>query len=173
MKNIYLLIFILLPSFLLAQNLPTNPETDKIMFTEVVEVPWASQKELHDKSKVWIAENFKSAEAVTKLDSEDQYIISGISSYGYKAMGSNVDFKLYFTLTVYFKDGKYKYETTDFLDDDKIPMEKHIAKLTKTDGSIREYFKKDYDASVAGMKQIGKSYKAGMAKLISKSKSDW
>ncbi|WP_026463661.1 DUF4468 domain-containing protein [Adhaeribacter aquaticus] len=166
---------ILLPLGLKAQTLPTD-ETGKISFTEVVDVPNTSKSELYTKAKLWIAESFRSSSAVTQFDSDSLIIVRGtrpvIIANKYAANTAN----LRFTQKYYFKDGKYKFVTTDFSPDGSIIYDKqnfispenYPIKMKL----VRESYASYYKGAVEAMNDIHNSFKVGFSKLIS-SKNDW
>ena len=86
-------------------------EADK-NFERVVEVPGYSKDQIYVATKIWIAENFKSAKSVIELDSKDDGIIIGNGIISYPCSGMDCmtksDWKVPFTIRVDIKDQKFK-----------------------------------------------------------------
>lgn len=88
-----------------------------ISYREVVVVDSTAKADLYNRAKLWIVNSFKDSKSVIQLDNADQIISKGNfgSFYNYRIMGS--DRKIFghvdFTLSITFKDGKYKAEMYD------------------------------------------------------------
>lgn len=115
MKKIVFFLFILLAIRVSAQELKVDPETNKVTYWEVVEVAGASDDDLFNRAK-----NFGTVdkENILKNDS-DAKIYSTKShfnvTYPSPMKGLNHSGVVEYILTVYVKDGKYKYVFTDFM----------------------------------------------------------
>lgn len=86
-------------------------ETDRT-FERVMMAPSHSKDQIYISTKIWIAENFKSAKSVIELDSKEEGIIigNGIIQYpcsGMECLGKG-DWKVPFTMRVDMKDQKFK-----------------------------------------------------------------
>lgn len=81
-------------------------------FERVVEVPGYSKDQIYSSTKIWIAENFKSAKSVIELDSKEDGIIIGNGIIQYPCSGmeclAKSDWKVPFTMRVDMKDQKFK-----------------------------------------------------------------
>jgi hypothetical protein len=81
-------------------------------FERVVEAPGYSKDRIYSSTKIWIAENFKSAKSVIELDSKEDGIIigNGVIQYPCSDMGCSLksDWKVPFTMRVDIKDQKFK-----------------------------------------------------------------
>jgi len=110
MKTIYALSFILvfslgfLPTISGQEKLrDILPLKDgKVTYTNVIHVDSISKEEIYKRAKQWLAHNFE----YTKNDDKDELINRGYIQYGL--------FKIWQTITIKIKNGKYKYEITDF-----------------------------------------------------------
>lgn len=115
MKNLICLFLLILTFDMQAQNelykkeLPLN-DKNRIEFVEVIEVPGKSKDELYVYSKIWIAENYNSANNVIQLDDKTagKIIVKGIYSYNMHTIAH----KLYHTLEIYQKEGKVRISLT-------------------------------------------------------------
>src|SRR3954469_19291196 len=115
MKKIISLILFLITSFgVLAQTLPTDPETKKITYQETVNLDSLSKAQLYERCKHWMTNYYKS----TKFDMDDK--INKITMSGYFLVTLTYDFKyksennVSYTITFNLKEGKYRYTITDF-----------------------------------------------------------
>lgn len=81
-------------------------------FDRVVEAPSYSKDQIYTSTKIWIAENFKSAKSVIELDSKEDGIIIGNGIIQYPCSGmeclAKSDWKVPFTMRVDMKDQKFK-----------------------------------------------------------------
>ena len=104
MKKLFLiLLFIPIVSF--GQNL--NKESNG--YTEVVEVK-LSKKEIHQKINEWIAINYKSAQDVVQLNTEDKVIIKGNYSVNLKVDKYVFNYRIHNSLTFSIRENKYKID---------------------------------------------------------------
>jgi hypothetical protein len=103
MKKIVLLIFIPLVSF--GQDI--NKESNG--YTEVVEVK-LTKKEIHQKINEWIAVNYKSAQDVIQLNTEDRVIAKGNFTVNFRYMEVTFTYRIHNSLTFSIRDNKYKID---------------------------------------------------------------
>lgn len=107
-------LFVLLGIMLLSCTVSSQ----NLTFSEVVQVEGVSAGELFNKAKKWYVIAFKSSKDVIQLESKEDGVIIGKGSFTFKGKaftsGTNSTGPVYFTLKVEVKDGKYKYEITDF-----------------------------------------------------------
>jgi len=97
--------------------LPLDPSSRLIDFTKVVQVPGANKDELYARGKVWFANTFKSAQNVIQADDKSAGILIGKgwqTAYVPNVFGSPIAVKLWYTVKLAFKEGRYKYDITDF-----------------------------------------------------------
>jgi hypothetical protein len=87
-------------------------ETDR-SFERIVEVTGYSKDQIYSFSKIWVAENFKSAKAVIEYDNKEEGVIigNGVIPYpcsgGLSCMGT-ADWKVPFTMRIDIKDQKFR-----------------------------------------------------------------
>jgi hypothetical protein len=115
MKNIVFFLFILLSIRVSAQDLKVDPETNKVTYWEVVDVAGASADDLFSKAK-----NFGTVDKENILINDNAEKIYSTKShftvtYPSPMKGLNHTGIVEYVLTVYAKDGKYKYVFTDFM----------------------------------------------------------
>jgi NADH dehydrogenase/NADH:ubiquinone oxidoreductase subunit G len=95
-----------------APTLPIDPETHKVDYTGVVEVAGVTQAQLYTRAYEWVAKNYNSALDVLQMQDKDAgtLIVKGNT----KAYFHGHPFGLVaHTLSIYVKEGKYKYGITD------------------------------------------------------------
>lgn len=175
MKHL-ILILLLLPLGLMAQGLPFDPETKLITYAGIIEAPGKTQKELHDKAKLWIAENYRDASAVTQFDSDSLIIVKGIKPITSRFRTASTTINLRFTQKLYFKDGKYKYSFSEFSPDGTmlyyakdLPAPVDFPIKSK---AAREAYASSYKSLAEGMQELNDSFVNGFAKLLN-GKNDW
>lgn len=128
MKTFALVLFFL-SSFMLSFgqkeiiNLPIDPETNKITYSEVVLVDSVTTKqELYLKAKEWFAHAFNSAQNVIQFDDKEsgkiigKGLISVGSTLGPVKSSDNLGV-VNFVVEIQLKNGKYKYTFTDLWHD--------------------------------------------------------
>ncbi|MBI1287566.1 MAG: DUF4468 domain-containing protein [Flavobacteriales bacterium] len=185
MRIIALMLLASLPFSLMAQKkaelswpaMSLDPKTNLITYTEVPEVAGVSAQDLYDRAMKWGGEYFKNfAEKVRKQDKENGVleIFNRIPFYAYDNKGNKTTSRqglAQYTITIQFKDGRYKYTVTDlnlkassyqplepWLDRDDVDAANHSHYLTDIDEDIR--------ATIASMKE-------GLSKAPEKSSDDW
>lgn len=120
MKIFNLILLFTLLSFLVNSqefNFPIDSETGEICYTDVVQVDGTNSETLFTRAREWFAYSFKSAQNVIQMEDKEagKLIGKGASSVTIKAMGGEfpggyIDF----TVSIQVKDGRYKYDLTDF-----------------------------------------------------------
>jgi hypothetical protein len=99
-------------------SLPIDSLTGKITYTEVVVVDSLSNKqELFSRAREWFAKAYKSSTNVIQMEDKESGKIVGkaLMQVYHKALGSNFPSGyINYTISIYIKDGKYKYEIIDF-----------------------------------------------------------
>jgi hypothetical protein len=100
-------------------KLPIDPDTKRITYAEVVQMPGMSQAELYTRAKLWFAEAFKSAKDVVQADEKDAGLVQGEAWSPMQAhfMGKNMpasNIQLWYTVKLACREGRYRYEITDF-----------------------------------------------------------
>lgn len=97
--------------------LPIDPQTKRITYEGVVQVPGASKADLYSRAHDWVAKTYRSANDVLQLQDKDagHLIVKGFTPVS--SRGSNFGLVRH-TLTIYVKDGRYKYVVTDLIHED-------------------------------------------------------
>jgi hypothetical protein len=100
-------------------TLPVDSATNKITYSDVVHVDsFSSKLELFSRAKEWFTKTYKSSTSVIQMeDREDGKIIGKglLKVYMTTILGSKLESGyINYTISIYTKDGRYKYEITDF-----------------------------------------------------------
>jgi hypothetical protein len=81
-------------------------------FDRVVDAPGYTQDQIYNFTKIWIAQNFKSAKSVIELDSKEDGIIIGNGIINYPCTGMDCmvksDWRVPFTMRVDIKNEKFR-----------------------------------------------------------------
>jgi hypothetical protein len=102
-----------LVSFILIGCASTQPikEPDPTI-VKVVEVPNFTKDQIYDQTKIYIAENFRSAKAVLEYENKESGTIIGNGNMKYPATGFEAmalsDWRANYTMRVDIKDGRYR-----------------------------------------------------------------
>lgn len=132
MKRLIYFIVLLNASILLANSqVPNFPksETGEILFTEVVKIDSTSKSELFLKAKEFLTKSFVSYKNIVQIDDESNGIIlikPIFDVYSYITSKTKIG-HIKYTFKIQFKDGRYKYEMTDFF---------HVEPKLKTPGNL-------------------------------------
>ena len=114
MRYVILLSLLLASSLgLRAQDLPIDPETGKIVYQEVVNVPGASADELFHKANYWLNTYFPSIQnQVEMIDSVNHEVVC--KRYFQMHVGYFQPPKITITIKLQSKKEKYRYTIKDF-----------------------------------------------------------
>ncbi len=99
-----------------AAGIPVDPQTKLIAYQGVVEVPGVSKADLYTRAHAWVANTYRSANAVIQMNDKEagQLVAKGLTRVTTKSLGIVVDAGVVrHTLTIYVKDGRYKYVLTN------------------------------------------------------------
>ena len=104
----------------LVNALPVSAETHRITYTGVVEVPGVSKDDLYTRATEWFAKTYNSSNAVLQMQDRAAGELVGkpVLPTTVRSLGANYPAGIVkYTISVYLKDGKYKYEITDLVHD--------------------------------------------------------
>lgn len=105
MKKLLLLSVLLIFAYSSAQKINKNGDG----YFEVYQTD-LTIKEANQKAVEWIAVNYKSAKNVIELDTESKIILKGNFLIDMKVKNLNVNYRVSNTLTISFREGKYKVD---------------------------------------------------------------
>jgi Domain of unknown function (DUF4468) with TBP-like fold len=94
----------------------------KVTYSGVIQVDSLSQEEIYARARSWLAYNYE----YSKLDDKGELINKGYFQYGI--------YRVWNTITIKIKSGRYKYEISDFKMDEKgteYDLEGSYGSLTK------------------------------------------
>jgi hypothetical protein len=151
--------------------------TNLISYTDVPEVAGASSGELYDRAMGWIKGYYKNyAEKLRKYDRESGEIevFGRFPIYAYDKKGVKTTSSqglVQYTLTIRFRDGRYKYEITK-LNHKSVsyqPLEKWLDR-EDTNAENHAYYLADVDAE---LKSLIESMTNAIASSGEQKKDDW
>lgn len=93
-------------------DMPLDPDTKSIVYTEVVNVDSASSEELFSRGQEWFALSYKSSNDVLQLKDKESGKIIGKAAVAlnYPYMGTMYNGgHIHYTISIYVKEGRYKY----------------------------------------------------------------
>lgn len=142
MKKVFLCFIVLLPIMAFSQ--------EPLSYSEVIEVPKVDKNELYIRGREWFNENFKSVNDVLQINDKETGELVGKAyfqvSCTYELMGKTVKIPagVFFQISIWVKEGKYKYEFKDF----NVPGSKDmstliigIGKITTSDSTQFKFLK--------------------------------
>lgn len=91
---------------------PTAPVAD-LTIQKVIDVPGTSKDQIYDKSRIWIAKNFRSSKVVIEYENKETGVIVGNGIINYPVSGfmdaiSKEGWKVRFTMKEDIKDNKIR-----------------------------------------------------------------
>lgn len=159
---------------IVAPDMPISASTSKISYSKVVETT-GNAKALKEKSLKWFHSYYKNSSSIIKSNTESELIghprfriLNPKSKKGVQTTAGIVE---YF-IKIYLKDGRYKYEITDFnwKQTSKFPIEKWMDKESATYKQSYAFYLQQVDEYAA--KTIASLEKAMSAQAEAKS-DDW
>ncbi|MBE7178066.1 MAG: DUF4468 domain-containing protein [Mucilaginibacter polytrichastri] len=175
---VFVFVFILsLRAF--SQNLPVDDATKKISYQGIVVVDGATEKQLYDRARSWFATKFRFPRDVVQMDDKEAgKIIARCELRGpQNADSPQFWFMLRYSIIVVVRNGKYRYEITDFTQqpdpyyDNRLPEEIGAEFLLDKDarnarGELREKHQDYYKALTSRATQVVNSLKDAMKQPV-------
>jgi hypothetical protein len=121
MKNILLVLLMLLSFMKITLSQTFNSvkvdESGNIVFDETVTIDSTTKSQIYSKAREWFAVNFQSADAVLQMDDKDAGKLIGKAwqDINSPAAAGDVKFKIYYTISIFVRDNKYKYSISSIL----------------------------------------------------------
>jgi hypothetical protein len=120
--KLILTLLLLLPVYLKAQIITDNPVVPydsiarKINYTGIIHVDSLSKEQIYRSAKAWLIQEFEFAHGQIAMDDENSgRIIARGTIFGKNLKGLlSVPFSITFIIDIRVKNGRYKYELTDF-----------------------------------------------------------
>lgn len=172
MKTIVTLIWLLLAtSFAYAQDTLVDKETGLVTFTGVVRVDSTlSKAELYSRAREWFARTYNDADKVLSMDDRASGKLLGKAFQNIKIYSSYE--KMHYQISVFVKDGRYKYEITNLRYQDygtdadpfrpRVPAETHFVRGYYKNGKTRPVSDRYRRATVEGIQSLIASLEASM-----------
>lgn len=92
-----------------------------IIYTDVIQVDSVTKDELYNRAKLWFATTYNSANDVLQIDdkAEGQIVGKAIVMYNPTILSASNQTKgpIKYTIKLFLKEGRYKYELSDFIHD--------------------------------------------------------
>jgi len=102
MNKLLILSILLTNTFAFSQTI----NNDKNGYYEIIEVDSLSKEQIYNRSKEWIALNYKSANDVIQFDTEDKIIVKGVFKMPYLTYEHTYNH----SLIISFKENRFKVE---------------------------------------------------------------
>lgn len=113
------------------KNFPVSEQTGKVAYDSVVAVEGKTAEQLYNAAKEWLARTYGDSKEVIQVDQPNDKIIG-------KGVFRDTDgTHLSYVFLLEFKDGRYKYEVTDFIYQNSRTSLENDANSTK--GNFRFY----------------------------------
>lgn len=157
MKRLIFLVVLFIPSMAYLQTIEKDEKTGKYACSGVVQIDSVSKDRLFAKTMEWIALNYKSANDVIQLSNKEDGKI--ICKGNFKTMVLLTSGYIGHTLTLDFKDGKFRYQYTNFAfvtPGNELHFESAMAARKKTISNTEEYIR-DSIRSLTNYIKSGKS----------------
>lgn len=103
--------FLIVALLLTGCAIPTYQPAKETSIENIIDVPGLGKDQIYNASKIWIAENFRSAKAVIEVDDKAAGLIIGNGQAAYACTGSlmcTVGYSIRFTMRIDIKDQKFK-----------------------------------------------------------------
>lgn len=132
MKRLFLFFSLIFPTVIFSQ--------EPIKFSEVITVDSASKSELFIRGREWFNDNFKSSKDVLQIQDKETGELVGkgffLVNCTYTLMGKQVTVPagVYFQVSLWLKDNRYKYEFVNF----NVPGSKDMSSIMMNLGTITE-----------------------------------
>ncbi|MFB5944898.1 DUF4468 domain-containing protein [Albibacterium profundi] len=145
-RSIFTLFLFTCLSYVYGQDIPINPEFEKVEYSGVVERT-GTQEELYEELKAWVVQTFKSAEEVILTDDKQA---GKLSLRGQSLISLDpdspqdtvlIDVPVHFNLLFDIKENSYQYRITDIYFEHEglvIPMEETLLTSTQQERIIRD-----------------------------------
>ena len=162
---------------------------EQLTYTEVIQSDSTSKNVLYNRAKLWFTTVYNSSSDVLQMDNkeEGQIIGKAIMKYNPTVFSGSEQTKgtIKYTIKIFVKDGRYKYEITDFIHDpygnqygkssvglittdEECPTPKPMAKKwsNKVWRDIKNQIENNMTSLIASLKQ-------GMTKQAESETDDW
>ncbi|WP_223649964.1 DUF4468 domain-containing protein [Hymenobacter psoromatis] len=103
-----------------ADPLPLDPQTQRITYEGVVPVPGVEEADLYARAAAWVAKTYTPADTIARQPAQGELLVHGARPAVVYRDFQGVPRPVYagavrHTLTIYVKDGRYKYQLTNLM----------------------------------------------------------
>lgn len=153
--------------------LPRDANTNKVSFTEAIPVDGTTKDQLYNRAKSWMTSYYKNEQFSINSKEDGRITREGFfrKTYLY-ASGTTRELRYNYTLSIFIKDGKYKYEITDLANTAEDGKGWSIDVDYEASESLPKFTKYMNQQIYEGVDVVIKSLKAAML-VDAKSSSDW
>jgi len=158
-------------------KMPIDDVTKLITYKNVINIDGITKDSLYRKGLKWFNSYYKNAKNVIKLQNPEEGRIIGKPQFKIlnpPDKNGSPSFRgiIYYTITTFYKDGKFKYEITDINleETSKFPVERWLDKSLKTYTPKYNYFLKQIDDY---MKATTQSFENAMKLSTTIKKDEW
>jgi hypothetical protein len=121
------------------KEVKVTQEVKPLSFDTVIVVNETDPDVIYSKVRIWVADNFKSAKEVIQLEDKKTHVIVGNGTIRYDGLGFGYQcFEgwISFSFKVQVKEGRFKFEMTDFVHDNSAGKSEdcELGKITTADG---------------------------------------
>ncbi len=163
-------------------KMPIDEETKTITYSEVINVDSSITKsELYSRGREWFAKAYKSSTDVIQMEDRESGKIIGkaLMVVYHKALGMALESgQINYTISLYCKDGRYKYEVTDFIHTSNYESGRVKTSCDRMTSETRKMYRKVYtyyliqlDENIRGL--IADLKNSMNVKSTKKNKDDW
>lgn len=92
-------------------------ENGIVTYSGVVQIDSLNKDQLYLLAKKWFVNTYKSAKAVIQLDDKENGVITGKGTFAFSSLVN--DTYIDHTISIFVKDGRYKYVLTNFIYENK------------------------------------------------------
>jgi hypothetical protein len=185
MKNIMIFIFFASSISTFGQVvLPIDKNSGKTIFTEVISLDSVSAENMYNRARLFVVNNFNSAKNVTDLsdDKSHSIVLKAYTTTHFKSWAGLFEAGGFnYTLKIYCKDGRYKYEISDLIhtgiydaqnnsSGGAIENEKPACGTMHISKGQWDYIKND---CVSNIEELIKTLKQSMLNKSEMEKKDW
>lgn len=159
MKLILLFPILFVCLFTFGQTIPTDTETGKFQYEEVIQVENTSKTDIYDRAKNWVVRTLKSGDNIVNLDDAEKESITATGNILLQDRAGAVGYSniiLNFKFSVYFKEGRCKLVIDNFILDYTVVFPDANARKEPRVSPLEEGFKKE--GWIKGNKQAQKTY---------------
>ena len=161
-------------------NLPIDEETNKITYTGIVEMPFEIDKDLlYSRGVEWFAKSYNSAQNVLQMQDKENGKLIGRALFNVYHKGLGMTFEsghINYTISLFFKDNRYKYEITDFIHTSNVESGMIKTSCDEMRFSTKKLYKKVYDYYFEQLDNNIKSLVIDLKQFMNKkseSNDDW